>query len=82
MTKQPDPLREWWDGLTADEQWEAYRIEKSDALALHTTDTGPHPDEPHEFRTTCRRCGEPGFLNITLHTYDERVTVSKWEAKP
>ena len=42
-----------------------------------TPSPATHPDEPHEFSTTCRRCGERGFLNISVITYDERVNISK-----
>jgi hypothetical protein len=42
----------------------------------------PHPNQPHEFRTACIRCGEPGFLTISLATYDERVvTMTEEQAR-
>lgn len=34
-----------------------------------------HPNEPHEFRTTCQRCGAAGFLNVALITDEEIVRV-------
>lgn len=34
-----------------------------------------HPGEPHEFRTYCRRCGEPGRLHVSLITDDELVEI-------
>jgi hypothetical protein len=34
-----------------------------------------HPDEPHEFTTTCHRCGKSGYLHVALITDDERVTI-------
>lgn len=36
----------------------------------------PHPGENHEFRTTCIRCGERGFLHVALIASDERVDIS------
>ncbi len=39
----------------------------------------PHPDEPHEFRTTCLRCGEKGFLHMVLITSDQTVTIVERE---
>jgi hypothetical protein len=38
-------------------------------------DVEAHPDEPHEFRTTCLRCGEKGFLNVALITSDQTVVI-------
>jgi hypothetical protein len=40
-----------------------------------------HPDEPHEFRTTCLRCGEPGMLHVSLITPDETVTIARLAAE-
>jgi hypothetical protein len=34
-----------------------------------------HPGESHEFLTSCRRCGERGFLHVALITDKERVVI-------
>lgn len=39
----------------------------------HRSATAPHPGEPHDFRTTCTRCGETGMLVLSLITPDEQV---------
>ena len=83
MTKQPDPLREWWDELTPDDQWEAFRIEKSNAdAALRVTDTHTEPDSDPECDceprhvwpcATIGRCDEPGC---------EREATCGWPSRP
>jgi len=35
----------------------------------------PHPGTPHQFRTECTSCGEPGMLHVSLITQGERVEV-------
>lgn len=45
-----------------------------------TPGTEPHPDEPHEFRTVCRRCGEDGHLFVAIITDDEVVRIEPREA--
>jgi hypothetical protein len=35
----------------------------------------PHPGQPHDFRTRCLRCGEPGVINLSLITPDESVNI-------
>jgi hypothetical protein len=39
----------------------------------------PHPGSPHEFVTRCMACGENGFLNVSVLTHNERVTISEGE---
>ena len=34
-----------------------------------------HPGEPHEFRCTCLRCGEPGMLHVAFITPGEEVKI-------
>ena len=36
----------------------------------------PHPDESHEFRTTCLRCGEPGHLFVSVLAPGETMTLN------
>ena len=42
-------------------------------------DVAPHPGEHHEFRTTCLRCGEPGWLHVSLLGPDETFTIASRE---
>jgi hypothetical protein len=47
-----------------------------------------HPGEPHDFRTTCQRCGEAGFLHVSLITdlevvkIEDRAALQASEAEP
>lgn len=50
---------------------------KHDAAALRE-----HPDEPHQFRTTCLICGRYGMVNLSLITDDELVTITSRSAAP
>ena len=36
----------------------------------------PHPDESHEFRTACLRCGEPGNLFVSVLAPGETMTLN------
>jgi hypothetical protein len=36
----------------------------------------PHPDENHEFRTACLRCGEPGSLFVSVLAPGETMTLN------
>ena len=38
----------------------------------------PHPGENHEFRTICRRCGEPGTLHVALIAPGEVVRIEEY----
>lgn len=38
---------------------------------------GQHPGEHHVFAIACERCGERGFLNLTIAGADERVVIEK-----
>jgi hypothetical protein len=44
--------------------------ELRDALSV-----APHPGTPHEFRTTCRLCGQSGYLNLSIVTDSELVRI-------
>ena len=80
MTKQPDPLREWWDELTPDDQWEAFRIEKSNAdAALRVTDTHTEPTAPDPIETFSHPWRAPVVIDghRYIHTSD-----CEWESKP
>lgn len=35
-----------------------------------------HSGKPHEFRTVCRLCGEPGWLHVSIITQHERVDIT------
>ena len=48
-----------------------YGVGKSDEVRAAQA----HYGEPHEFRTICRRCGEPGMLHVSIITPDERVDI-------
>jgi hypothetical protein len=56
------------------------------ALAASTEvpgqDVERHPGESHAFATTCRKCGEPGFLHVSLITPDERVSIESADPEP
>ena len=45
------------------------------ALEAATSEPLPHPGENHEFRTTCLRCGESGYLNISLIGPDQEIRI-------
>jgi len=47
--------------------------------ARASLDVAPHPGEHHEFRTTCLRCGEPGWLHVSLLGPDETFTIASRE---
>ena len=34
----------------------------------------PHPGEHHDYRMTCTRCGEPGYLFVGFHSPGEGFT--------
>ena len=40
----------------------------------------PHPGEHHDYRMTCARCGEPGYLFVGFHSPGETFRWS--EAQP
>ena len=53
----------------------AYERGAEDARAVPPP-VAPHPGENHEFRTTCLRCGEPGYLFVAVHAPGETFTVN------
>lgn len=46
-----------------------------DCDACADRELAPHPNEPHEFLTECRRCGERGMLHVAFITDNEVVKV-------
>lgn len=72
--------KEWqatkWSGETDDDLDPSWRTFRDGVLRLAALSTTPHPGEQHEFRTNCRRCGEPGMLNISLIAPDETITIA------
>jgi hypothetical protein len=86
QTPRTEAGRRLWEaygGTTASEAIRAIEAEAArDALAgvraaalPEPLDVEPHEGEPHEFRTICRRCGEPGFLHVSLITPQETVVI-------
>jgi hypothetical protein len=55
----------------------AAALARSESPSPEGLTTGAHPGEPHEFRTTCLRCGKPGMLHVSLITADETVTIGQ-----
>jgi hypothetical protein len=64
--------------LGAANMWEAYRTLGWLVLPFEdgTPATGtPHPGIAHEFQVRCFRCGEGGYVHVSLVTDTERVQV-------
>lgn len=69
-------IDDWTPRSEAPEETED--LERADVLECLRTALDyrqPHPGEPHEFRATCSRCGEPGMVNLSIVAWDERVEV-------
>jgi len=84
MTEQTpalDGLRDAYLTIPAGQPAESEVIAKLPALyaAIEAVlaDRVPHPEDPHEFRTVCQRCGERGFLNVALITDREVVRIEE-----
>jgi len=54
--------------------------EAADALAATPAPLAPHPGQNHDYRMTCLRCGEPGYLFVGFHSPGETFNWS--EAQP
>jgi len=50
------------------------------ALAATPAPLAPHPGQNHDYRMTCLRCGEPGYLFVGFHSPGETFNWS--EAQP
>ena len=56
------------------------RNAKREAHAAAPAPLAPHPGEHHDYRMTCLRCGEPGYLFVGFHSPGETFNWS--EAQP
>jgi len=77
-------IREWLREDAYREDWNLMDLpsEKDMRAALAATPAplAPHPGEHHDYRMTCLRCGEPGYLFVGFHSPGETFRWS--EAQP
>jgi hypothetical protein len=62
------------------EDFAAMIVDLEDRLAATPAPLAQHPGENHDYRMTCLRCGEPGYLFVGFHSPGETFNWS--EAQP